>query len=246
MDPDSSTYPEELERHAGRIVGALGELEAEPIGPISVWISRIAACLPANCDSWRASLEPKIPRSERLRLSAQPARVVARELLVADRDAFEGIVNAFYGFPFADTPMLKLNLKPVWVPADSATGIAEAKDRLPGKRIIAVNATEPATGADVVRRALPRASNRQRLEWTITSVTIKEAVDEAKQAITKKWGSRPDHVVENLDGCFVMVSCGGSPTADLVQIVADLASAYPSLTYVVMAGDVEPKTLQTA
>ena len=74
--------------------------------------------------------------------------------------------------------MFKLNLEPVWLPADAATGIAEAKDWLPGKRIIAVNATDPGTGADVVRRALPRASNHQRLEWTITSVTIKEAVDD--------------------------------------------------------------------
>jgi hypothetical protein len=41
---------------------------------------------------------------------------------------------------------------------------------------------------------------------TIRSVTIKDAVDEARQEITRKWGNKPDHIVENLGGCFVMVS----------------------------------------
>jgi hypothetical protein len=241
VDVDNSAYPGELERHASQIVEALGELEAEPTGPISVWIRRIAACLPVNSDLWRAVLELEIPRGKRLRLSARPACVVARELLAADRDAFERIVNAFYGFPFTDAVTLKLNLQPVWVPANVATGIAEAKDRLPGKRIIAVNATEPGTGADVVRRALPRASSRQRLEWTITSVTIKDAVEEARRKIAKKWIGGPGRTVDNLGCCFLVVSCGGSPTADLAQIVAELASAYPSLTFVVMVGDTEPE-----
>ena len=38
-----------------------------------------------------------------------------------------------------------------------------------------------------------------------------------------------------------MVSCGGKWSADLAQIIAELASAYPSLTYVVMVGDTEPE-----
>ena len=155
VDPDSVAYPGELDRHASQIVEALGELEAEPSGPISIWIDSIADCLPTNSHTWRASLEPQIPRGERLRLSARPARIVARELVVADRDAFERIVNAFSVFPFRDKVMFKWNLKPVWVPADAATGIAEAKDWLPGRRIIAVNATEPGTGADVVAGSAP-------------------------------------------------------------------------------------------
>jgi hypothetical protein len=240
LDPDSGAYADELEQRAADIVSALGELEGEPVGPISLWVNRIADCLPVNGDSWRPSLEPELPRGERLRLSAQPGRVVARELLVAKRDRFERIVNAFYGFSFRDAPMLKLNLQPVWVPPEAATGLAEVKDRPPGERIIAVNAAEPGTGADVVRRALPRVSSRQRLEWTITAVTAADAVSEAAQAITRKWGPEPDRVAENLDGCFVMMSCGSCPSADLALIVAELASAYPCLTYVVMVGDVGP------
>jgi len=244
LNPDSPAYLGELERHARQIVEALGELEVEPAGPISAWINRIAACLPADCDSWRPSLEPVLPRGERLRLSAQPARIVARELLAAERDSVERIVNAFYGFPFNDTSTLKLNLQPVWVAANSATRIAEAKDRQPGKRIIAVNATEPGTGADVVRRALPRASNRQRLEWAITSVTPEDAVREVMRAIREKWGDEPERVVKNLGGCFVMLSCRGIPSAVLAQIVGSLAHAYPSLTYVVMVGDAYPAQYQ--
>jgi len=215
VDPDSATYARRLDRHAKKIVRALGELEAEPKGPISIWISSIADCLPANADSWRASLEPTIPRGERLRLSSHPARIVARELVVADRDAFERIVNAFYLFPFRDICTFKRNLKPVWVPPDAATGIAEAKDRLPGKRIIAVNATEPATGADVVRRALPHASHRQRLELNVSSVTVAEAIEEVRKAITRKWRDGPVRAVENLGSCFVMMSCGGKWSAYL-------------------------------
>ena len=143
VDPDSAGYSEELGKHAGQIVKALGELEGKATGDISRWVNRIAACLPADCDSWRAEVAEKLLRGERLRLSAEPKRVVARELLAADRDRFERIMNAFFGFPFTDRATLKLHLKPVWVPADTATGIAEAKYQPPGKRIIAVNATEP-------------------------------------------------------------------------------------------------------
>jgi hypothetical protein len=239
VDPESADYPRKLAQHARQIIKALGVLEGEPEGPISIWVSSIADCLPDNPESWRASLEPVIPRSERLRMSAYPARIVARELVVADRDTFERIVNAFYLFSFKDTRRFKRNLEPVWVPADAATGIAEVKDWSPGRRVIAVNAAEPDTGADVVRRALPQTSHRQRLELNITSTTIAGAVDEARKAIKGKWGPAPDHVAKNLGGCFVMVSCGGQWSADLAQVIGELASAYPSLTYVVMVGDSE-------
>lgn len=236
VDPDSVGYPGELEEHAGEIVQALGQLEGEATGDISRWANRIAACLPADCDSWRAEVADKLLRGERLRLAAEPRRVVARELLAADRDRFERIMNAFYGYPFTDGPKLKLNLEPVWVPADTATGIAEAKYRPPGERIIAVNALEPETGVDVVRRAFPLASGRQRLQWTKRAVTVEDAVKAAKEAITAKWGADPRPRTDNLGGGFVMVASDGCPPADLARIVAALAAAYPSLTYVVMVG----------
>jgi TIR domain len=239
LDPDSPTYKDDVERHAQEIVAALGALEAEPEGPIKAWINRVAACLPTNWELWLAHVEQVIPRGQRLRLSDKPASIVARELLVAERDSFMQIMSAFYGFPFNDSSILKFNLEPVWVPADAATKIAEAKDRQPGSRIIAVNATEPRTGADVVRRALPQVTNYQRLQCSIAAVSVEEAVREAMTAIREKWpdgGSR----AEQIGGCFVMISCGDSPAADLLDIVTSLASAYPRLTYVVMIGDAGP------
>jgi hypothetical protein len=238
-DPDAASFARELEGHAAEIIKALGQLEGEPAGPISIWMSRIAECLPVNGESWRPSVQPELPRGERLRLSAQPGRVVARELLVAERGRFQRIVNAFYGFPFRSPTTLKLNLEPVWVPADAVTGLAVVAGRPPGERIIAVNAAEPRTGWDVVRRAFPLASPYQRLEWANTAVTAAAAVAEAKAAIAGKW-LNPDHEAENLKargGCFVIASCGSIPPADLAWIVGELAAAYPGLTYVVMAGD---------
>lgn len=239
LDPDSPSYKDEIDRHAGQIVAALGALEAEPEGPIKAWINRVAACLPTSWELWLAHVEPVIPHGSRLRLSDKPASIVARELLVAERHSFMQIVNAFYGFPFNDSSILKFNLEPVWVPADAATKIVEAKDRQPGRRIIAVNATEPRTGADVVRRALPQVSNYQRLQWRIAAVSVEEAVREAMTAIRQKW---PDggSGAEKMGGCFMMISCGNSPLPDLTNIVTRLASAYPRLTYVVMIGDAEP------
>jgi len=234
--PDSAGYSRKLKKHAGQIVRALGQLEGGAQGDISRWVNRIAACLPADCDSWRAEVAEKLLRGERLRLAAEPRRVVARELLAADRNRFERIMNAFYGYPFADGPRLKLNLEPVWVPADTATGIAMAKEQDQGERIIAVNALEPETGADVVRRAFPLASARQRLQWTKRGVTVEEAVEAAKEAIKGKWGADPGPRTDNLGGGFVLVASDGCPPADLARIVAALAAAYPSLTYVVMVG----------
>lgn len=236
VDPDSAGYPGQLAEHAGQIVAALGQLEGDARGDISRWVNRIAACLPVDCDSWRAEVAEKLLRGERLRLAAEPGRVVARELLAADRDRFERIMNAFYGYPFADGPRLKLNLEPVWVPADAATGIAMAKEQDPGRRIIAVNALEPETGADVVRRAFPLASGRQRLQWTKKAVTVEGAIEGAKEAIKAKWGADPGPRTENLGGGFVLVGGDGCPPADLARIVAALTAAYPSLTYVVMVG----------
>lgn len=236
MDPDSLGYSRQLKKHASQIVEALGQLEGEARGDISRWANRIAACLPADCDSWRTEVAEKLLRGERLRLSAEPRRLVARELLAADRNRFERIMNAFYGYPFADGPKLKLNLEPVWVPADTATGISVAKEQDPGKRIIAVNAMEPETGADVVRRAFPLASGRQRLQCTMKAVTVEDAVKAAKEAITGKWGADPGSRTDNLGGGFVLVAGDGCPPADLARIVAALAAAYPSLTYVVMVG----------
>jgi TIR domain len=238
-DPDAASFARDLEGHAADIIKALGELEGEPVGPVSWWVSRIADCLPANDESWRPSVQPELPRGERLRLSAQPGRVVARELLVAERNRFQRIVNAFYGFPFRSAVTLKLNLEPVWVPADAVTGLAEVAGRPPGERIIAVNAVEPSTGSAVVRRAFPGASPYQRLEWVNTGVTAAAAVAEAEAAIAWKWPD-PDHEAEIMTGrggCFVIVSCGSTPPADLAWIVGELAVAYPGLTYVVMVGD---------
>ncbi len=120
-----------------------------------------------------------------------------------------------------------------------STGIAEAKDQEPGTRIITVNAEKPRTGADVVRRALPRASNRQRLTWTITAATVTDAIDECKLQIVKKWGEDPDHKADILQGCFVMLSCNGGTVAKqgLAHVVAELAQQYPKLTYVAMLGN---------
>ena len=236
VDPDSAGYPGQVTEHASQIVAALGQLEGEARGDISRWVNRIAACLPIDCDSWRAEVAEKLLRGERLRLAAEPGRVVARELLAADRDRFERIMNAFYGYPFADGPRLKLNLEPVWVPADAATGIAMAKEQDPGQRIIAVNALEPETGADVVRRAFPLASGRQRLQWTKKAVTVEDAIEGAKEAIRAKWGADPGPRTENLGGGFVLVGGDGCPPTDLARIVAALTAAYPSLTYVVMVG----------
>lgn len=236
VDPDSADCPGELKKHADQIVEALGQLEGEASGDISRWVKRIASCLPADCDDWRAEVAEKLRRGERLRLSAEPRRMVARELLAADRARFERIMAAFYGYPFTDGTRLKLNLEPVWVPADTATGIAEAKYQPPGQRIIAVNALESETGADVVRRAFPLASGRQRLQWTKKVVSVEDAIKAAKDAITRKWGADPRPSTDNLGGGFVMVGGDGCPPADLARIVAALAAAYPSLTYVVMVG----------
>jgi hypothetical protein len=240
VDPDSAAYRGELDRHAGEIAAALGELEGEPRGAIAGWINRVAGGLPTACELWQADLAEVIPRGERLLLSARPARVVARELLAAEVGLFGKILNAFYGHTFNDAAGLKMNLEPVWVPAGAVAGVAEANDLPLGERIIAVNATEPRTGADLVRRALPKASSFQRLEITIAAVTPEAAVEEIRQAIIEQWGDDPRLRTEELGGGFVMVSCGGSPTSDLVQIVAQLAAAYPSLTYLVMVGDTEP------
>ncbi len=244
ISPQSQGYGSWLDDHARQIVDELGKLEAEPAGPISVWIDRIALCLPEKSDRWRGALEQVIPRGERLRLSAYPDRVVARELLAADPASFQRIVNAFHGFSFADVKMFKFNLEPVWVPADAAIGMAAVKDRPPGKRIIAVNAVEAGTGADVVRRALPQAGHLQRLMWTIASATLEDAVADAKQQINGKWKNELARTVENLDGCFLMVSCGGSPVEFLAQLITELAAAYPSLTFVVMTGDSEPENYE--
>ena len=153
-------------------------------------------------------------------------------------------MDGFANFPFRDRTQLKVNLKPVWVPAAAATGIAEAKERSPGKRIIVVNASEAKTGTDVVRRALLAVSGFRRVEWNSTAESVDAAVSAAKQAIKNKWRPDPNHVAEKLGGCFVMVSCGGCLGTDLARIVTDLASAYPNLTYVVMAGDTQLQQYQ--
>jgi len=235
-DLDPADYAREVGQHARRIAQALGQLEGEPTGEVAGWVNRIAACLPADCDSWRPEVEPQLSRGDRLRLAARPDRVVARELLAADRNRFERIMNVFTGFPFRDSAWLKVHLKPVWVPPGTVTGIAEAKFQPAGQRVVTVNAAEPATGADVVRRAFPLAFGRRLLECLVVTNTPEKAVSEAKKAILKKWGPDPGDTAENLGGCFVIVSVSGCKPADLAQIVAALASAYKSLVYVVMAG----------
>ena len=235
-DGDPAAYAAELKEHARQIAQALGELDGEPTGTVAGWLNRIAGGLPADCDSWRPEVGPKLSRGDRLRLAARPDRVVAGELLAADRDRFERIMEALSGFSFKDPEGLLRNLKPVWVPPGTVSGIVEAKFQPPGQRVITVNAAAPRTGVDVVRRAFPLISARRRLQWPVTAVTVDDAVTAGEKAITKKWGSDPGHVAENLGGCFVMVGGDGCPADDLARIVAGLASAHPALVYVVMAG----------
>ena len=61
-------YAAMLRAHARRIVEALGMLEAEPTGALSVWVNRVADCRPLRWESWRATVQKQLRNGERLQL----------------------------------------------------------------------------------------------------------------------------------------------------------------------------------
>jgi hypothetical protein len=236
LDPTSDTYRDQLSDIVDHVAEGLGELEGVPTGPVAKWMNAIAACLPANVALWQTPVAEELaPHTARLALAKDPARVVARELLTAERPRFDKILNAFYGFPFVSAPQLKENLEPLWVKADVAPIVASVTEQPPGGRVVAVNAIEPKTGAHVVRRGMPATSPRQRLEWTPAVVTVDGARAEAVKAIQTKWP--PDGHSNLLGASFVIMSCGGVQIDELVQIAHGLAARFPELTYVLMVGD---------
>jgi hypothetical protein len=164
--------------------------------------------------------------------------VVARELVVAGRERLLDILEAFTGFSPRDLPLLRTHLEPVWVPAESASGIPEAQARSPGERIVAVNASEPVAGDDIARRAWPRIPVRKRLQLTVVGASVAEAIADAMQSIREYWSLDLGDTIP--DGSFVIVACSGNPVPELGQIVAALAGAYPEPTYLVMTGDPTP------
>jgi hypothetical protein len=225
---------------ATEIIESFGSLEVD-CGLVSVWVNQIADCLPSNVESWRARVSAHLRHGDRLLLSPYPARVVSRELLVADRPRFERILDEFSGSPMRDVDLLKRSLEPVWVPADAPTAIAAATERDEGERIVAINAAHAATGADAVRRAIPGVSDRRRLECRLTDTQVPLAIEAAFKAIEKKWRSLgPDQTAKNLKSCFVIIDCDGTPAEKLREIVTALAGKYRCLTYVLMLGEYPP------
>jgi hypothetical protein len=240
LDPGSASYQTDLGLIADKVVQALSGLEPGASGPLARWMATVAACLPADPARWQPYLVTALePHEDRLTLALDPAAVVARDLLCADRPRFERILGAFSGFPFAAGAQLRTNLEPVWVKPDVATNVATVMQQLPGRRILAVNAVEPKTGAHVVRRGLPALSGRQRLELSSTAVTVEGTVAEAVAAIEDKWFPSPDQAAVDLGACFVLLSCVGVAFDDLARVAQALARRYQNLTYVLMAGDSE-------
>jgi hypothetical protein len=244
LDPDAAGFSGEIAALASKIADGLGPLEASPSGPLAIWIDGIADCLPKD-NRWVPHAQQAMGDvGPRLALSANPQLVMARELVGSRSDRLERLLTVMTNFPFVDAPKLRRHLEPVWVPSDIVTKLPAITRAPPGHRMIALNALEAGTGTDVVRRAHPGMVNRQILEWTITAATPSAAAQDCLDAIRKRWGATsPDDIIAIHGACFVILSVGAVPAADLLTILSELALAYPTVTYVVMVAPDATATL---
>lgn len=236
LDPEDAGFESVLTALAAEIVDGLGELEREPRGPVKTWTDGIASCLPDG-DEWIDSLVDELgDRGSRLRLSLKPSRVMARELLAAQRAEFELLLNTLSRFALRNSALLKHLLEPVWLPADAVTGFPTVDDAAEGSRVIAVNAEEPGTGAHVVRRCYPTLGEKRRMvQCIIRAETPDQALADVKRAIDTKWPEGAlDTVLATYGSAFAVLSFAAVQTNDVMLVLDALRSDYPKLTLVVM------------
>jgi hypothetical protein len=235
LDPSAPDFEAVLETHAASIAASLGELEADPSGPVALWVDQIADCLPAS-DKWIVHLARELgDRGRRLHLSNQPGRVMARELITAEEAELPRLLRRLAGFALENANQLKRHLEPVWLPADAATMLPEVTARPEGERVIAVNAREPATGTHLIRRCFPDLSAAyQVLEVMVTAVLPEDAVAQVRAAIAAKWPGGPAKVIASFDNAFLVLAFGGAPPGAAIEVIDTLRAEYPALTFVVM------------